>query len=113
VNRNEKALEENAARLIRAAYGPDARPGSQASETAYRLLLAHVRAKRAAPDFPDLALGILGAVFVCTAAWLAARVLLDGTSLLADPSLVVVSTWVILNLAMLPIASIIILQEAK
>lgn len=109
MNREEHYLEENTACLIQAAYGPDVRPSPKAGEQTFRLLLAYVRARSAAVAFPDAAVGALGAMLALMAVWLTVQTAVTGTPLISNPSLLVIAAWLILNLALVPVASIVIL----
>ena len=109
MNQRERYLEENTARLIRAAFDPNARPSPHASERAFQSLLADVRARSAAVAFPDSAVGVLGATLALAATWLAIQAAAAATSFIANPPLLLMAAWLALNLALVPIASVVIL----
>jgi hypothetical protein len=109
MNERERYLDRNTAHLIRMAFGPHARPSARAAEQALRLLLDQVRERAAEAAFPDAVVGILGATLVLAATWLTAQVIVTGTSLTASPSLLVLAAWLAANLALVPVASIVIL----
>ena len=109
MNENERYLDRNTAHLVRAAFGPHARPSARVAEQALRLLLDQVRERSTKAPFPDAVVGILGATLVLAAIWLTAQVAVGGTSLTATPSLLVLAAWLSANLALLPVASIVIL----
>ena len=109
MNDRERYLDRNTAHLIRTAFVPQARPSTRAAEQALRLLLDQVRERSAKAPFPDAAVGILGAALVLAATWLTAQVIITGTSLTATPSLLVLAAWLGANLALVPVASIVIL----
>jgi hypothetical protein len=109
----EEHSEENTARLIRAAYDPSARPTVEANEGTFHLLLEHVRAPVAVEDFPDLVMGFLGGMLAVAVAWLIARVAWSGASFSADPALLAVAVWAIVNLSVVPVTGIVILKGRK
>ena len=109
MNENERYLDRNTAHLVRAAFGPHARPSARAAEQALRLLLDQVRERSAKAPFPDAAVGVLGATLVLAAICLTAQVIVNGTSLTVNPSLLGLAAWLSANLALLPVASIVIL----
>jgi len=108
-----RLLEENVARLIRAAHGPSARPSPQAREQTFQLLLSHVRARSMVVDFPDVAVGLLGAVLAVVEIWLVVQVVVADTSFIGNPSLLVMAAVLMLNLALVPIASIVIVVRRQ
>jgi len=113
MNREGNCLEENAARLVRAAYGPSARPSPKASKRVFRLLLGQVRARSATPSFPDAALAVLGAIVALLAVFLAVQSALPRTSLGTNPSLLAAAIMLVLNLAWVPVASIVIVMRRR
>ena len=106
---NERYLEENITRLIRAAFGPEARPSRQTVERTLQSLLALIHARSAAVAFPDAAVGVLGGMLVLIASWLAIQLAFTGTSMLSIPALLAMAAWLTANVALLPVASILIL----
>jgi len=113
MNQEGHCLEENTARLVRAAYGPLARPSPQASRRVFRLMLDHLRVGSATPGFPDAAVVTLGATLAALAVCLAIRAVLSSTSLVVDPSLLATATWLVLNLAWVPVASIVVVVRRR
>jgi hypothetical protein len=109
MNDRERYLERNTAHLVQAAFGPQARPSARAAEQALRLLLDQVQGRSTEIAFPDAAVGILGATLVLAATWLTAQVIVSGPSLTANPSLLTLAAWLGANLALVPVASIVIL----
>jgi hypothetical protein len=109
MNERERYLDRNVAHLIRTAFGPQARPSARAAEQALRLLLDQVQGRSTEIAFPDAAVGILGATLVLAATWLTAQVIVSGPSLTANPSLLMMAAWLGANLALVPVASIVIL----
>jgi hypothetical protein len=109
MNERERYLDRNTAHLIRAALGSQARPSARAAEQALRLLLDQVRERSAKAPFPDAAVGILGATLVLAATWFTVQVIVSSPSLTANPSLLMMAAWLAANLALLPVASIVIL----
>ena len=106
---NERYLDKNTARLVWAAFGPDARPSEQAAERLFLAVRALVRARAAVVAFPDAAVGILGAMLVLVAIWLSIQLVITGTYALGVPPLLVMAAWLAANLALLPVASVVIL----
>ena len=113
MNKERPYLEQNTAQLIRAAYGPSARPSADARERAFQLVLNQVRTRPAKDEFPDIAVIILSVVLVFIAAWLGFRVTSTATSFLASPLLLATLGWLVLNLAILPVASIVIVTRRR
>jgi len=113
MNEEGNCVEENTARLVRAAYGPSARPSPQASERVFRLLLGHVKERPATPSFPDAALVALGALVAAVAVCVAAQVVLPRASLGASPSLLAAAMMLVLNLAWVPVAGIVIVMRRR
>jgi hypothetical protein len=113
MNQQGDPLEENTARLIRAAYGSSARPTDHLSNKAFRSLLEHVRTRSATPGFPDAAVVILGGLLAALPIWLAVRAFLSSTSLVPDPSLLAATAWLVLNLAMVPVTSVLIVIRRR
>ena len=109
MNERERYLDRNTAHLIRAAFGPHARPSARAAEQALRLLLDQVRERSSEAPFPDAAVGVLGATLVLAATWLTVQVIVSGTSLTVNPALLMMAAWLGANLALVPVASIVIL----
>jgi hypothetical protein len=109
----EENVEENTARLIRAALDPSGRPTVEASEGTFHLLIEHVRARATLKDFPDLVVGFLGGMLTIAVTWLIVRVVWDGASLSADPALLSVGLWAIVNLSVVPVAGVVILKGRK
>jgi hypothetical protein len=105
----ERRLEQNTARLIQAALDPRARPSSQASRQTFRALLVRMRERPGPVDFPDAAVASLGTILVLVGIWLAIRVVVMDAPVLASPSLLVMAAWLVANLALVPVASIVIL----
>lgn len=110
---SERYLEQNTARLVRASFGPHARPSRQATERSFRLLLAQVRARTAVVTFPDAAVGIMGATLALAATWLALQAAIAGTPVTTSPSLLALVAWLVANLALVPVASLVILIRRR
>ena len=109
MNDSERYLDRNTAHLVRAAFGPHARPSARATEQTLRLLLDRVRKQPAEVPFPDAVMGFLGATLVLAATWLAAQVAVIGTLSSGNPALLMLAAWLGANLALVPVASIVIL----
>jgi hypothetical protein len=113
MNDRERYLDRNTAHLVRAAFGPRARPSARAAERTLRLLLDRVRKRPAEVPFPDAVVGVLGAMLVLAATWLAAQVAATGTLSRANPALLMLTAWLGANLALVPVASIVILVRRQ
>ncbi|MBN1584101.1 MAG: hypothetical protein JXA89_25550 [Anaerolineae bacterium] len=107
----EERLEENVARLVRAAYGQVARPDGQARAHLLRRLQGAVREQQVGTDFPDGAVILMSAVLLVMAVWLGRHCVPVRGCCLTDPSLVVAAGWVILNLVAVPVASAVVWRK--
>ena len=107
----EERLRENVARLVRAAYGPSARPDAQAHADLLRRLRGTVRERHAWADFPDGAVIVISAVLLAMVVWIGWHCALPRGACLTSPSSIVAAGWVVLNLAALPVASVVILKS--
>ena len=101
------------ARLIRAAYGPDVRPTPRARRRALQMLLAHTRARSTGADFPDLVVGLLGSAWGAAGVWLGAGAIGGDLSLWANPGLLPVAVLLALNLAVVPVAGVVIWKRRQ
>ena len=101
--------EENAARLIGAALGPDARPSPATRSRAFAQLLAESRRLHPA-TFPDRALALLIGALALMAAWVAVQGAGD-----SEPGamLVVVAVVLAVNLVMVPVAGAVIILRRR
>ena len=105
-------VQENTARLIQAAMGPDARPAAGLRRGMLRRLLAE-RARSAPVAFPDAVVVLLGGLLLAATgalAWLLAR----GTwSPATNPALLLAAAGLVLNLVLVPVAGIVIVLGRK
>ena len=113
MSEEDRHLEHNVGHLIRAACGPSTRPSTEASERTYQLLLNHVRTRSSESDFPDIAVAVLGAVSAIIAIWAVVQVIWNGRPFRATPLLLITVIWATLNLALVPVASIVILRRRQ
>ena len=107
------SLEQNAARLIRAAYGQPTHPTPEAGKKLFRLLLGHIRGRRATPGFPDVAIVVMGGLLALVAGCLAIQALLPSSLRIGDLSLLATAAWLVLNLAVVPVAGIVVVMRRK
>jgi hypothetical protein len=113
MNQDERLLEENTARLIRAASGTDARPGPQTRQRMFQILLTCVRERSSEVSFPDVVVSALGGLLMLVAIWLVGWRTGTGISLSTSPTLLIPAVWLLLNLALVPIACIVILKRRQ
>ena len=109
--------EENAARLIGAALGPDARPSPATRSRAFAQLLAESRRLHPA-TFPDRALALLIGALALMAAW----IVVQGAGLAPSGAngggeqgamFVVVAAVLAVNLVMVPVAGAVIILRRR
>lgn len=109
--------EENTARLIGAALGPDARPSPAARTRALAQLLSESRRLHAA-TFPDRALALLIGALALMTAW----IVVQGTGPALSVAngngeqgamLVVVAAVLAVNLVMVPVAGAVIILRRR
>jgi hypothetical protein len=103
MNRDEREWEEKAGRLLRAGYGVEARPDAALRRQVWARLRQELRPVEA---FPDAVLGGLGVILVLVAVGLG---LLGVSSPLAG----ILWGWLIFNLALAPVAAVVILAVRK
>ncbi|MCJ7738230.1 MAG: hypothetical protein MUQ10_13100 [Anaerolineae bacterium] len=113
MNEKKDWMDDNIADLIRASFAEDARPTSQTRESALHELRAVLRAKRGDGHFPDSVVAILGGTLFATAANVAYAMTAAGRTLTDNPAFLAVGMWMVLNLAALPVSSIIILSRRQ
>ena len=96
----ERIHEENVARLVQAACGPEARPSQAARTRVLSVLMAEAHTHPAPAPFPDAAVALLGVFIVLAGVWLAVR----AASGASHPALAIVAATVALNLILAPVA---------
>ena len=108
---NETHLDENTARLLRAAVGDEARLSPKLSSQMLARLTLHLRQQSSA--FPNSALAVLGGLVAMVAVWWIGRSLpLNSlTPALASQQLVLFVG--ILNLIMVPFAGLVIIMRRR
>ncbi len=109
----KRFLEENAARLIQAGFGAEARPDTLTRQQTWRRLVAQMHANRTAVAFPDWALVFLTGALVLVAAWLAGQTLGAGVPLTVSQPLVVVALLLTSTLVWVPVAAILIVIRRR
>lgn len=111
MDEDERLLEENTARLLQAGMGGAAQPDLARRAATFRRLQQELRARRA-PEFPEAALVALGALWCCLAVWLTVQVL-QGGAIASSPVAPLLVAWLTLNVALTPVASLVILARRK
>ncbi len=109
----DRYLEENTSRLIRAGFAREVRPGQHASERAFRLLEAQHRRSHAPVAFPVGVLAVLTSVLALVAVLLATHIIGQGVPRATDPTFVVAAVPLALNLICVPLAGIVILRRRR
>jgi len=116
-NDKEQWRENNTARLIQAGIGADARLDPRVKERVWLRLVAQTPQQSVPAPFPDFAIGTLGVLLVLAAAGALVRYLgTSAPSMLPSmlPSLLSVSLFfLVLNFAMIPVASILIVIRRR
>ena len=120
-NDKEQWRENNTAQLIQAGIGADARLDPRVKERVWLRLAAQMSKQPAPAPFPDFAIGTLGVLLVLAAAGALVRYL--GTSAPSmppsmppsmSPSLFFIPLFfLVLNFAMIPVASILIVIRRR
>lgn len=110
--RDAEPLEENSARLVRAAMEPGARPASGLRRDMLRRLLRE-RARLAPVAFPDSVVVLLGALWLTVAGVLAWLLGSSVAPLAARPALLLAAVGLGLNLALVPVAGIVVVLGRK
>ena len=116
-NDKEQWRENNAARLIQAGIGGDARLDPRVKERVWLRLAAQMPKQPALAPFPDFAIGTLGVLLVLAAAGALSRFLGFAAPFMPpsmSPSLFFVPLFfLVLNFAMIPVASIVIVIRRR
>jgi hypothetical protein len=105
-------FEENLSRLMHAGLPPDARPGAETRAEVFRRLVEITRARADSRSFPDHLVVAIAAAIVLVAAWLVGRMAGQGLPAagLAATAFVLI---VVLNLAMVPLAGVVIVLRRR
>ncbi len=109
----EDFLESNTARLIRAGCPRDARPDPRARERTYNLMKIELNEKADPSAFPGKALGLLAAVGGVLIVWTLLRVGGMGVRVLEDGKWLALALPLCVNLALAPVASLVIIIQRK
>lgn len=110
MEKNDRMLEENVARLLQAGYPAQALPDAGERQRCLRRLAA-LQPER---EFPRWALGLLALTLVLAALWLAGQALgNDGAWGNETPFLLLAGVWLASNLAALPLAAIWIVKRRR
>lgn len=112
MDQEERHLEENVERLIRAGYSPAARPRVELRQKTHARLVGELRARAAELEFPLPVLGGLVGALLLMAGWFAVQLANEfiGTNRTA---LVVVELLLGANLLSIPIASFMIVRRRR
>lgn len=113
MNQDNHDLQENTARLIRAAFGPEARPDPQTSREVLGRLVTQLRVGQTAVPFPERTLGLLAAALVLMAVWLASHMIGSTPAVTAAPAGPVIASVLFLNLAFVPAAAVLIVIRRR
>lgn len=106
-------LEENVARLIAAAAGPDARPTPALRAQTLARLRDTLHARREAAPFPDGIAMLLGALLVLAVCSLVALAAAGSLGSPGSPAWFLLATGPVANLALLPLAAAVIVLRRK
>jgi hypothetical protein len=113
MNDKEHYLEENVARLIQAGLGKEARLDPFARERTRQSLLAQFQKEQATGTFSDRRLVTLAGILVFMAVWLGIQTLGAGEPVTESIPLLIVAVVLTLNLALIPVAAIIIIIRER
>jgi hypothetical protein len=113
MNEDQSHVEANVARLIQAAMGGGAQLEHDTRKRIWGRLSAEVRCLPALHRFPEWALTLLGGVQVCAAWWFGSRVARGGIREAIGTLDLLLSLPVLFNLALVPIAAMVILQRRR
>jgi hypothetical protein len=101
------------ARLIHSGLGGDARPDAAFRERTRQRLVAELRSRHPAAEFPEGILVLLGLMTLGAAAWLATQAAGAGLATMTRMPVVLVVVPLILNLAFVPFAGLAVLIRRK
>jgi hypothetical protein len=113
MDNEDRLLEDNIARLIRAGYGPEVRPNARVRERVFARLASQVRSGSAAAEFPASIIGLLFGALGLMAIWLAAPMIGVAARVTSVPSIAIVSAVLLVNLVSVPVAAIIIVIRRR
>lgn len=113
MERSEDTLENNTARLIQAGMGGEAHPDTQARQALYRRLVEEVNARARASAFPEKALGMLASLWLLATFVLLAQFSQMGMRLLESGLWPLLLPFLLLNLGLAPVASIVIIIQRR
>jgi hypothetical protein len=113
MNDKEHYLEENISRLIKAGLDKEARIDPLARERAWRCLAAQFQEEQAIATFTDRRLVTLAGILVLMAAWLGIQTLGAGEPVTENIPLFIIAVVLTLNLALVPVAAIIIIIRER
>jgi hypothetical protein len=113
MNDKEHYLEENVARLIQAGLGKEACLDPLTRERTRQSLLAQFQKEQATGTFSDRRLVTLAGILVFMAAWLGIQTLGASEPITESIPLLIVAVVLTLNLALVPVAAIIIIIRER
>jgi hypothetical protein len=103
-----RVLEENTARLLQVALGPDTLPRPQLRQQTLGRLLAELRGRPAPVAFPDAVLVLLGGLLAVAACGLVLLGTAGQALSSANPVLLLFAAGLVLNFALMPVSGIVI-----
>ena len=104
--------EENIIRLIQASFSRQARPDAGLHGEMLHRLREEIRTNRAGIEFPNGVLVTLTGILTLMAVWLMIQTT-SGQSIMTSPTLTIMAMVLILNLALVPVASLIIVIRRR
>ncbi len=113
MKREEEWLDKNLKLLLRAAANRNTRPGKQVRERVFHHILTHLRVQSTEVSFPDAAVGTLGVLLALAMVWFVYAVVRTDVSWSTLPTSLFVTAVLVLNLALLPVASFMILWRRR
>ncbi|MBN2007044.1 MAG: hypothetical protein JXA21_27080 [Anaerolineae bacterium] len=99
--------EENLSQLLKSIYDAGSRPPANTTRQTYQRLLAEMRAKIEPASFPDVAVATIGGLIFLSAIWM----LIQSGSLLTNPAAVLLLAGTLINLIVVPVASVVIIRK--
>ena len=109
----DKDFGENVSRLVQAGLGAGARLDPLTREKVRQRLKVELRSKPSAAGFPDYSLAVLAGVLAAMALSLGGRIVAPGVRVTTSAPLIMVAVILGLNLAMVPLAAIIIVRRRR
>lgn len=111
MNQEDPMLEENVARLVRAAASAEARPTPELRQQVFQRLRDVLHDRTTPVRFPDGLLAGLGLVLSLAGGWSGLSLLGILPSATENPLLLLIAVGLLLNLALVPVAGIVIVKR--